>query len=247
MNDTMPYFSHIEPDIRDGGTQARLEQLHRFAQVGRCVNGVTHDVNNALGAILAYAELIALDESLNAESQRMANEIIHNVGKCTELVARLTDIARDEKPSVSIIELGAIVKRALLLRSYSLRVAKVKVETDIQEGLPSIEADVPKLQLVFIHLLFNAQEALEQCTDKRMRVRVYQEGEHLVAEIWNSAPGLDTILPEHFAVPYHTSKEGFHFGLSLPAALRYVTLHKGTLTCTADRGFVMTLPLQTGL
>lgn len=237
----------IDPDIHAEATHARLEQLHRFAQVGRCVNGVTHDMNNALGAILAYAELIALDEALSNDSQRITGDIINSVNKCTELVARITDIARDEKPSVSIIDPGTIVKRALLMRSYSLRAAKIKVETDIQDGLPSFGADIPKLQLAIIYLLFNAQEALENHTPKLIRIRTYQKGESFYIEIWNSGPGLGEIRHEDLSTPYKTTKSGFHWGLSLPAAQRYIALHNGALSCNAERGFVIELPVQTGI
>ena len=51
----------FDPDSEQ--CKARLVQLHRYAQVGKCVNGVTHDINNLLGAAMAYAESIGARRS----------------------------------------------------------------------------------------------------------------------------------------------------------------------------------------
>ena len=54
---------------------ATLQEIYRLAQVGCCVNGVAHDINNLLGVAMAYAELVGLDRNLPPDSKRMLNDI----------------------------------------------------------------------------------------------------------------------------------------------------------------------------
>ena len=54
----------------------RLSEQFKHAQVGRCVNSVTHDVNNLLGAIMAYSELLSFDPGISEDGKTMAANII---------------------------------------------------------------------------------------------------------------------------------------------------------------------------
>lgn len=222
--------------------RGRLDQFFRFAQVGRCVNGVTHDINNHLGAILAYAELASMDEAVSAETQRMLKEITSGVDKCSELISRLTDIARDEKPTSAMVDPGTLVQRALLIRGYALRTAQVKVESNVQENLPPIVADVPKLVMALIHLLVNAQEAVAGAQHKLLRIRVSAVENHIRFLVWNSGPAIAEELREAVFTPYVTDKEGIHLGLGLASARRYAEIHGGTLVYLPDQGFELRIP-----
>ncbi len=244
MTERSQQILSLDKDMSSPETSARIEGLFRFAQVGRCVNGVTHDINNYLGAILAYAELVSMESGLSAEAQRMLKEIIGGVEKCSELISRLTDIARDEKPSSSMIDPAVLAGRALLLRNYALRTAQIKVETSVQEGLAPIIVDVPKLELAFIYLLANAQEALKEQPHKLIRFRIAGNEQETSFAIWNSGPSIPPESVEALFEPYRTGKDGGHLGLGLPTARRYAALHGGTLVYEAERGFVLTIPRE---
>ena len=65
----------------DDETREKLARLYRYAQVGHCVSSVTHDVNNFLGAVLAYAELVGLEKNQTPEALRMLGEVMSAVRK----------------------------------------------------------------------------------------------------------------------------------------------------------------------
>ena len=61
-------------DLNSDDARERLTRLFRHAQVGRSVSSVTHDLNNYLGAIMAYAELAGMDKGISADTARMLGE-----------------------------------------------------------------------------------------------------------------------------------------------------------------------------
>ena len=98
----------------------RLLQLFRYSQIGQCVNSVTHDVNNLLGAIMAYSELISMDESIAADSKRMLGEVVEAVRKASGLMGNLTDIARKPRQDVRIVAPIQLMNRVIDLRRYEI-------------------------------------------------------------------------------------------------------------------------------
>ncbi len=234
-------------DLNGEDGRGRVDKLYRYAQVGLCVNGVTHDVNNFLGAMMAYAELVSLDEGLSEESRRMLNEIVSGATRCSALVNSLTDVARPERGSVSLVNVPNLLNRALILREYAMRTVGIKLERQVAEAGPSIAADLPKLQLAFIYLLFNAQESVLDQKRKVVRVSTRVKDEGIEVCVWDSGPVLDEEARSTLFEPYHTTKAGHHLGCGLAMASVYVAHHGGTLRYDPERGFVMWLPFETPL
>ncbi len=234
-------------DLQSEDVQARIAQVFRYGQVGCCVNSVTHDINNYLGAMLAYAELLGLDTTLNDSSRRMVGEVMGAVKKCSELLGIFTMLARQEKPNISIADPAQIVKQVVVLRDYGLRVAQVSLECEYQESLSSIAVDTPKLMQAFVCLFMNAEEALKNEDSSQMRVKVYETEDALEYEIWNSGAPIPAADRECLYEPFFTTKAGEHLGLGLSYAKKVVELHDGTLVYDVDRGFCITLPKRSGL
>ena len=94
-------------DLNSEASRARLMQLHRHAQVGGCVSGIAHDINNLLGAAMAYAELAALDEGVSPDTSRMLEQIVdkllgqkYRVEFCWDRDVQGTGLPGEEQPMV---------------------------------------------------------------------------------------------------------------------------------------------------
>lgn len=226
-------------------SRARLMDLFRYAEVGRCVNGVTHDVNNFLGVIMAYAELLMLEENLADEARRMLGDIIDGVTKCSRLINGVTTIARKDKASVSMTDVGGVVAITLDLRDYAFRSIQIAQERDIAPGLPSILADMPKLQMAVTYLLLNAQESLEASqAPKRVRVRVYAADGGVAVSVWDSGPIVPEDQRDRVFEPFFTTKTTPHLGLGLTMARHIAEMHDGSVSYSPQEGFVLFLPYE---
>ena len=237
-------LKHLGADLAEPEMAERFAHIYRYAQVGRCVNGVTHDINNFLGAMLAYVELVSLEEGLSEESQRMLGEVMNGVGKCSDLISGLTAIARPEKLTVNLLDPIPLAQAVMTLRQYSLRVAQIQVETDFPELLPTLIGDAPKLKLALLYLLMNAQEALEkQETARLLRFRVALDGDAIAFSVWNSGDGVTEAMFE----PFVSDKDGEHIGYGLQAVQDIADLHEGKLFFDTERGMVLSIPRSNAL
>ncbi len=231
----------------DATWEERFGALFRYAQVGRCVNGVTHDINNILGVIMANAELMGLEAKLDDRTRSMLEEVVNGVLRCTDLIGTLTSIAREDKISANIAEPDKIAADILRLRDYALRVDRVRLETDVADDLPTIVADTPKVLLALVYLFMNAQESVAAVDNKQVRFRAYREGEGVAFEVWDSGPALEEEAAAKAFEPFRSTKNGYHLGFGLHAARQIATLHEGTLTYDRERGFKLYLPSRNKL
>ncbi|GMW00132.1 MAG: hypothetical protein AMXMBFR84_12700 [Candidatus Hydrogenedentota bacterium] len=222
----------------------RLERLFRYAQIGQCVSSVTHDVNNFLGAIMAYAELIAMDETLPAESTRMVGEILAAVRKASGLVNNLTDVSRRERPDIRVIEPAQCVERVLDLRRFDIRTNHITLETNYADNLHTFAVDLPKIELALLYVLTNAIEACLALKEgsRIVKISVSQDQESVTVAIWNSGEPIGESTRESMFEPYFTTKSGEHLGLGLTVARQFAGLHKGRLEYDPVRGFVFHIP-----
>ena len=231
-------------ELGEDQLRERVHDLFRYAEVGRCVSGITHDINNYLGAMMAYAELLGLEEGVSEEAQKMLNQIVETSARCSELINRLTVVARPKLSNESALDLASLVQSVAGLRSYEHKVAGIKTELDLPAESYTIVADLPKLQMALIHLLLNAYEAVREAPDRCIRIRVKRGPECSEVEIWNSGPELGVEEAERLFLPFSTTKDTPHLGLGLYAARQIAEYHGGSLRYEADRGFVLFLPDQ---
>ncbi len=231
-------------DFGDTSNGARLQHLFRYAQVGRCVNGVAHDVNNHLGAAMAYAELALMEPDLGQETQEHMEKIIAAIDKCGRLVTTLTDVARPLKTNENMVDMNRLVCDVLLLREYAFRAAKIQVSTDLAPNLPSLLADGPKVQLALLYILTNMEEYFAQTEGAgAIAIRSYRNGEHVCVELKSNGAPIPDAIRETMFESYTTSKSEENAGMGLALALEMVQEHQGDLAYDPDRGFLLQLPI----
>ena len=230
-------------DLQSEEALERLQRLFRYGQVGRCVNSVAHDVNNFLGVVLNYAELIDMDSDLTPEAQRMVGEIVEGVRKCSALLGILTSIARKDRPNVSVVNPSKLAKDVLDLRRYDIRVNQIHLDEQL-DCQASVGLDLPKVELSLVYLISNAIEAVGDCEDRRIKVKVLDAGSGVDFVVWNSGAPPAPELREALFQPFFTTKGGEHLGVGLTVSAAIAAHHNGRLEYDPDRGFVLHIPKE---
>ncbi|HOQ89102.1 MAG TPA: HAMP domain-containing sensor histidine kinase [Candidatus Hydrogenedentes bacterium] len=228
-------------DLNTPDGMGRLAALYRYAQVGRCVNGVAHDINNLLGAVLAYTELVQLEPGLTENGQRMLDNVLEAAEKCASLVSALTAIARPERESQDMVDLGALLREMSLLRDYAFRNGRISYELILPESTPSALVDGPKLRWIILYLLLNVEDAVAdaEAGARIIRVELSSGSGGFDISVWN--PQVTDLDPETVFLPLNTSRNtGLGVGLFLARDL--AERIGGTLTLDPRKGFTVHLP-----
>lgn len=231
-------------------TQQQLLQSEKMAAVGQLISGVAHELNNPLTAILGYSQLLQSDDPSRKQGAEYLEKLHRQAQRMHHIVQSLLSFARQRKPQRAAVNLHQILDDTLTLREYDLRQKKIRVHRQFDRQLPATSADSNQLQQVFLNLLNNAMDAIEETSGPgEIWIRTEASSGHLRVEFTDSGPGLRDI--HRIFDPFYTTKPvGKGTGLGLSICYGIVKEHGGEIEAknSPPRGatFVITLPLLVG-
>ncbi len=126
--------------------------------LGFLADGIAHDIANPLGAILAFASLLAADERVPADLRTDASLLRDEADRTYRMVSTLLELARTRPPSARPIAIEPVLRGMLELAAYPL--AGVEVELDLPADLPEASGDPSAVRQSMAAALVEAIEAL---------------------------------------------------------------------------------------
>jgi signal transduction histidine kinase len=210
--------------------QTHLVQKEKLASLGQLVAGAAHEINNPLAAILGYSELLAAQTSLHGEQASMAQKIGQQARRTRDLVADLLSFSQQNPSEKVLVDVSSLAQRALQMHEVPAHSRNIRVEADLQPGLPRVWGNTNQLLQCFLHITENAIDALGDVGGGILAVKSRQEKHELVVEFSDSGPGMSD--PQRVFDPFYTTKPiGKGTGLGLSATYGVVQDHQGTISC----------------
>ncbi|ORJ62857.1 sensor histidine kinase [Geothermobacter hydrogeniphilus] len=214
LTETNRQLRRANDELRD--MQEQLLRSERLAAIGQLAAGVSHEIDNPVGIILGYAELLC--EDLPADDPRREDvlAIIEECRRCRRITGGLLGLARTAPDEVLPVDLAALVSSVLESLQPQKLFRRVDLELQAAPQLPAISGDPDRLRQVFVNLLLNAAQAMGGCG--RVVVTLGIEEESLVARVHDNGPGVPPGMEESIFQPFVTTKgceEGTGLGLSL--------------------------------
>jgi two-component system NtrC family sensor kinase len=230
--------------------QEQLIQSEKMSAIGQLVSGVAHELNNPLAGIAAFAQLLLAEKRLPADQKTAAETIYTESRRASRIVQNLLTFARQHKAEKVPTVINQVLDDTIELRHYELRVRGIDLEREYDETLPETMADAHQLQQVFLNLITNAEQAMEQLPRQahRLTVRTRRGGDMIRIEVEDTGPGIPTNLVERIFNPFFTTKPpGSGTGLGLSISLGIVREHGGRIWAENAAGggarFIIELPL----
>jgi len=222
--------------------QLDLRRSERLAALGKLLAGVAHEVRNPLAGIRSTAQLWLRGVGADAES---LGGLVHEVDRLEGIVSRLLQFSRADAQDLAPDDLNAVLEEAARLISGPAESQGVRVELDLDPGLPPAMMASPALLQVVRNLTANAVQAMTAGGVLRLTTRRDPSGRALLAAVADTGPGLAPEALGHLFEPFFTTKpEGT--GLGLAIAREIALAHRGDLRA-ANRpdgpGAVFTLSL----
>ncbi|MBI2083212.1 MAG: PAS domain-containing protein [Deltaproteobacteria bacterium] len=197
----------------------QLVQSEKMAAIGMLAGGVAHEINNPLGGILAFTQLLKAELPPESSVQEDLKEIEEAAKRCKKIVSDLLSFSRPS-PGADMIpqDINALVERIMPMLRLSLREAQVTIQTEYGKNLPPVLGDASRLQQVFMNLIRNASEAMKGGGAVTIRTGVSSEqpGDFFI-EFQDTGPGIRAQDLPHIFDPFFTTKghKGTGLGLSI--------------------------------
>jgi PAS domain S-box-containing protein len=222
----------VMTDITDAALlQAKLAHSERMATIGRLVAGVAHEVNNPLAAILGFTDLLLENTEVPANAREDLQIILQETQRTKDIVQDLLSFARQRPVKRELVNVSSVLRQTTKLRGYDFASHGVEVNEEYDEQLPAIFGDSQQLQQVFLNLLNNAYDAIEESGRRgRIFLRTAHTGQWIEISITDNGTGIVDV--ERIFDPFFTTKQtGKGTGLGLSICYGIVRAHGGEIQC----------------
>jgi PAS domain S-box-containing protein len=243
----------VMTDITDAVLlQAKLAHSERMATIGRLVSGVAHEVNNPLAAILGFTDLLLENPEVPLSAREDLQIILQETQRTKDIVQDLLSFARQRPVQREPVQVNAVLRQTIKLRSYDFASHGVEVTEEFDETLEPALGDAQQLQQVFLNILNNAYDAVQE-TGRRGRIEIRTERGGNSVQVVVTDNGTGIADPQHIFDPFYTTKQpGKGTGLGLSICYGIVRAHGGEIQCwnNAENGgstFVVRIPLAAEL
>ncbi len=241
---------HYQEVTEEKRLQRKLVQSEKMAAVGTLAGGVAHEINNPLGGILAFAQLIMRDLPTDSTIRADLSEIENAAIRCKEIVENLLSFSRqsheDDRQEVVINE---VIEQILPLIRLRLRSNRIELVAKFDSQNPKILGSANRFQQVILNLLTNAAHAIDKEGTISIRTKGNATKKIVTIEVEDSGHGIQEKDLHRIFDPYFTTKEAANgTGLGLAICYSIISEHGGQIDVESqiDRGtcFKITLPLE---
>ncbi len=223
-------------------TQAYLVEASKMRALGELVAGVAHELNNPLMASQTLLHVI-----LNNLHEGCPNrERLEIVRKCNDriekIVNHLREFSRQTDIHMKLTDINYPIENALLITSQQLLNHNISIHKNLPEGLPKILGDPNQLEQVFLNLISNARDAMDEVsTPRELTITsscLYEDDDiFVVASVKDNGIGIPRANLDKVMEPFFTTKpvaKGTGLGLSLCFSI--MEAHKGRIEINSTSG-----------
>ncbi|MGA2611992.1 MAG: ATP-binding protein [Spirochaetia bacterium] len=229
-------------------SQEELLQARKMEAVGRLAGGITHDFNNLLTVIKAYADMAVESRDDGAALLEDLRQIQNAVGRAASLTSQLLAFSRKQVRSAHVVSLNVLIAEMTKMLGRVIG-ENIELRTQLSEGLWSVRADAAQIQQIIINLALNARDAMPR--GGRLTIATVNSpgpggiapmvpassDDSVVLTISDTGRGMDEETLSHLFEPFFTTKnEGRGTGLGLSTVYGFVKQSGGSISCTSRPG-----------
>jgi nitrogen-specific signal transduction histidine kinase len=239
--------------------ESQLRQMEKMQAIGQLAGGIAHDINNQLGCILGYADIIH-DVNKEPVINEFIRKISQSVSRSADLVKKLLAFSRHGNCIMKPVNVTALIHEVVGLLQHSVD-KSIALSMVAADGQQYVMGDPSQLQNALLNLGLNARDAIlpEGGTvtyevhamkigpEEQKQFPTCLPGEYVCLQVHDNGVGIPPEIIDRIFEPFFTTKpEGKGTGLGLAAVYGTITSHRGYIDVKSKPGegslFTILLP-----
>jgi len=213
----------------------------KLASLGEIATGIAHEINQPLSYIKIILESTLNDleanEVDNKELSEEFNESLRQIGKISNIISHLRTFGRSDVTSFSPVKLSRVLNDTLILMHERLRIRNISFDVQIADNLPMLHGNHVKLEQVFINLIQNSMDAMEEQGKGKIVLIARFDNDEARITYADTGKGIAPKFQEKIFDPFFSTKEpGKGTGIGLSIVYGIIQEHNGTITCESNEG-----------
>ncbi len=212
-------------------TEQQLIQASKMTTLGEMATGIAHELNQPLSVMKTASSFMlkkfSSGEAVNTDIMgNMLQKIDTNVDRAANIIGHMRQFARKSELDLENVDVNHVLQMASEIFAQQLKIRGIHVEWQTGSDLPFIRANPSRLEQVFINILINARDAIEERwgdnrvsrEDKTITISTGVKGGKVFAEICDTGKGIPDAIMNKIFEPFYTTKpvgSGTGLGLSI--------------------------------
>ncbi|MFZ0132042.1 MAG: ATP-binding protein [Desulfobacterales bacterium] len=228
--------------------EEQIAQTDKLASIGQLSAGIAHEINNPLGIILGFTQLLIRHEDPQSEKFQDLKTIEKHVRNCKTIVADLLNFARTSSPKENLIRIDSALEEVLKFIRQHGNHDRIEVVKDFDPAVPPMFLDEEKIKQVFMNLILNARHAMGGRGRLSLSTAYLPRQRQVAITFADTGYGIEKKNLSRIFDPFFTTKPtGEGTGLGLSVSYGIVKNHGGDITVESDVGrgatFTILLPV----
>jgi len=238
--------------------ETQLIQAGKMTTLGVMAAGMAHEINQPLNVIQVCADfflkMLNRGRSISDEDLRtMANDIVANVERASGVIKHVRDFARQSELVRTKVNINDPIKDVFKVLGHQLKVHDIDVVLDLADDLPDIMAEHNRLEQVFINLVSNAIDAMDEKTErpgfesapKQLTIKSFAENDQVVVLVSDTGIGMSEEVKNKIIEPFFTTKKvGKGTGLGVSISYGIIKDYDGSLEIESRENVGTTFKLK---
>ncbi len=238
--------------------EQQLIQASKMATLGEMATGVAHELNQPL-SVIKTASSFFLKKIRNKEPvtedviKTLAAEMDSHVDRASKIITHMREFGRKPGVKRSVVQVNEALLKALDIFNQQFKLRQIDVVKDLAEDLPPIMAGPNRLEQVFINLLTNARDAIEEkwahpeqrAGAKTISLKTSSQSGVVIIQVKDNGKGIPSAACDRIFDPFFTTKEaGKGTGLGLSISYGIVRDFEGTIKVESQEGEGATFTIE---
>ena len=226
--------------------EQQILQADKLASIGQLAAGIAHEINNPLGIILGYTQLLIRSEKESSQTFEDLRIIEKHTRSCKTIVENLLSFSRRAQTKKSVCRINDVMDEVLSVVQHHFELEKIVIKKEFAPRIPPISMDEAKMKQVFMNLIMNARQAMKSGT-VRIETRYDETTRKAMVRVIDEGTGIEARNMNRIFDPFFTTKPtGEGTGLGLSVSYGIVKDHGGELQVESEVGkgsiFTILLP-----
>ena len=226
----------------------QMAQADKLASIGELSAGIAHEINNPLGIILGFTQLMLRHQERETSLFSDLKTIEKHTRHCKTIVEDLLNFARTSPPKKELSDIHTIIDDVLHFVQQHGKPADVQVQKNYDQPMEPLLVDEKKIKQVLINLIMNAKHAVGDQGLIRVRTRRDIDASKAIIQISDNGCGIEkNDIPRIFDPFFTTKPTGEGTGLGLSVSYGIIRNHGGDIYVESQKGrgatFTVELPI----
>jgi PAS domain S-box-containing protein len=224
-----------------------LLQSEKLAAMGRLTSQIAHELNNPIFGIMNTLELLKTEIPPESKRRRILELSLSEIQRLSEMLRNMLSFSKPEEEARKQVNLNELVEGILLMMERQMRESNIKVETDFDQGVPSVMASTNQMRQVMLNMFKNAKEAMPN--GGTLTVRTLKEDQNVLVHIQDTGVGIPEEIRNKIFEAFFTTKQKVKgVGLGLSVCYGIIKDHGGEIKVESEEGkgttFMISLPIE---